>query len=852
MAPDANPEAEAAAAPAPPQVQVQVDVAYEFCAPKYFDFVNDETEEEVRAAERWFEAAASHAPSPFNPRIKESRAELKIDSLCDFANAEPSTKEEAVEKAAEVVTDSSQESDENSQANKDGSLGFVHEANPSGNCVIASDQKHQESDACPDPMSESPPEEETKESPKSFEFIPSKDSGAKCRLPSVPSIFSFINAYGNSDIDVAVALAADGVSSTPKMQRPPPPIKVATAAVPNCGKPIVKTDACTPNVPATNASRNLAAVTGSKVHPSALKQSSMSIKRSLIKCPRDLTGKAAAANDIAQENQAVKRQKLDDGRTRQILNVKTRALPHKGRGGLAGSTEMTLSAMRKHRDDSQLHKEVTPYISAAEMVKKFESGTRELSIPHNRSHPHEDAAAALQRRPKLMLTRPKEPELQTSHRARAVRVKSSAELEEEMLAKIPKFRARPFNKKIAEAPSFPPLPRKAPQLPEFNEFRLETMERATRYADTCSEASSVGTVRSQSSRPLKLTEPKPPQLETALRAKPPRVKSSQEVELEELEKVPKFKARPLNKKILESKGDIGVFTHPKAQATAPKGFHFCTDDRLGPPAVADLFDKLSLYSESSYHEKKDVPRLTIPNPFNLHTDERGHEKERQLAAQLLQKQLEEEKARIPKANPYPYTTDYPVVPPKPEPKPCTRPEGFQLEGLVRHELEQQRIMEEREKMEREEAQRRIVKAQPILNEDPMPLPEKERKPLTEVQQIKLHVDERAVQRSEFDNMVKEKEVTYKRLREENEFAQKIEEEKALKQLRRTLVPQARPVPKFDRPFRPQRSTKQVTRPKSPHLKVDKERQQEDTKPSLDDLTQSISHAIPIHPVSRHR
>uniref|UniRef100_A0A453BFC9 TPX2 C-terminal domain-containing protein n=2 Tax=Aegilops tauschii TaxID=37682 RepID=A0A453BFC9_AEGTS len=214
-----------------------------------------------------------------------------------------------------------------------------------------------------------------------------------------------------------------------------------------------------------------------------------------------------------------------------------------------------------------------------------------------------------------------------------------------------------------------------------------------------------------------------------------------------------------------------------------------------------------------------MPRLTIPNPFNLHTDERGHDKERQLEAQLLQKKLEEEKARKFKANPYPYTTDYPVVPPKPEPKPCTRAEGFQLESLVRHEVEQQRLMEERERMEREEAQRRIVRAQPILKEDPIPLPQKERKPLTEVQQFELHVDERAVQRSEFDNKVKEKEITYKRLREENEFAQKIEEEKALKQLRRTLVPQARPLPKFDRPFRPQRSKKQVTRPKSPQLQV---------------------------------
>ncbi|XP_015694892.2 protein TPX2 isoform X2 [Oryza brachyantha] len=785
MAPDANAEAAGDTRP-------QVDEGYEFCAPKFFDFVSGETEEEVRAAERWFEAATSHAPSPFAPRIKESRAEVKIDSLCDFADAEPDHKEVEVEDSAGGATNPSQPSD---QEDNDGSFRLVHEANASENSVTDGDHKQQESDSCPDAMSESPPaEEEKKESPKSFEFLPSKQLGAK----------------------------SDGGSSTPKIQRPPA-VKSVTA-VPTCAKPIMKTDACTPKVQATNSSRGLAPLTGSKAHPSALKQSSsMGVKRSVVRCPRELlAGKAAtAANDIAQENQAVKRQKLDDGRTRQILNVKARTLPHKGRGGLAGSTEMSLSAMRKHRDDSYSLKEVAPYVSAAEMVKKFESGTRDLSIPHNRSVSHDDAATALHRRPKLMLTRPKEPEFQTSHRVRAVRVKSSAELEEEMLAKIPKFRARPFNKKIAEAPSFPPLPRKAPQLPEFNEFRLKTMERATRHADTCSEASSVGTIRSQSSRPLTLTEPKPPQLETALRARPPRVKSSRELELEELEKAPKFKAKPLDKKILESKGDIGVFAHPKAQATAPKEFHFSTDSRLGPPAVADLFDKLSLCSESSScHFKKDVPRLTIPNPFNLYTDERGHEKERQLAAQLLQKQLQEEKARIPKANPYPYTTDYPVVPPKPEPKPCTRPEGFQLESLVRHEMEQQRIMEERERMEREEAQRRLVKAQPILKEDPIPLPEKERKPLTVVQPIKLHVDERAVQRSEFDNMVKEKEITYKRLREENEFAQKIEEEKALKQLRRTLVPQARPLPKFDRPFRPQRSTKQVTRPKSPQLQVD--------------------------------
>lgn len=56
------------------------------------------------------------------------------------------------------------------------------------------------------------------------------------------------------------------------------------------------------------------------------------------------------------------------------------------------------------------------------------------------------------------------------------------------------------------------------------------------------------------------------------------------------------------------------------------------------------------------------------------------------------------------------------IPPKPEPKHCTKPEPFQLESLVRHEEEMQRELEERLRMEREEAQLREFKAQPVLKE----------------------------------------------------------------------------------------------------------------------------------------
>ncbi|CAL9242045.1 unnamed protein product [Arabidopsis halleri] len=58
---------------------------------------------------------------------------------------------------------------------------------------------------------------------------------------------------------------------------------------------------------------------------------------------------------------------------------------------------------------------------------------------------------------------------------------------------------------------------------------------------------------------------------------------------------------------------------------------------------------------------------------------------------------------------------------------------------------------------------------------------------------------------------------YKKYRKETEAAN--EEERALKQLRRTMVPHARPVPNFNNPFLPQKSIKETTKPKSPKLRV---------------------------------
>ncbi|KAM3288486.1 hypothetical protein P3S67_021916 [Capsicum chacoense] len=216
---------------------------------------------------------------------------------------------------------------------------------------------------------------------------------------------------------------------------------------------------------------------------------------------------------------------------------------------------------------------------------------------------------------------------------------------------------------------------------------------------------SNSTALQRKNKPI-LTRPKQPEFATAKRVR------SAEVEKEELEKVPKFKARPLNKKIFESKGVLGMFLNTKRQVTVPQEFHFATDKRILPPA--NVADEL------------------------------------------------------------------------------------------------------------------LFKAQPVLTEDPIPVPEKVRKPLTEVQDFKLRVDNRSLDRAEFDKKIKQKEMMHKRYIEETESARMIEEEKALKQLPRTLVPHARPVPKFDHPFLPQKSSKQVTKPRSPKLQIVKRKERKAT------------------------
>ncbi|XP_073121451.1 protein TPX2 [Henckelia pumila] len=731
-----------------------IDNVYEFSAPQFYDFLCEETAEDIRKAELWFENARSYAPSPFNPRIKAIRS-VHAQILCKFDEDEQLNE----------VTETS-EAASNSEPQVD---------------IVSTEAKE--------------------------EVAPAEIKTQNSEVEKISDNIGTCSQENGSHVEGKEASSAVPVDVQGPQITPAPSKKIVNKNL--------------------QSAKKIASILK---NPSAMKSKNQ-LQNSQIKSIKRANGKREnnAKNNVgtpnlAHEYPAIKKQKLEGGQSRQILTINKPAnLPHKTRFGTVGSGSNLhpSNAAKTCKEDRRMYvrERAVPFVSMAEMMNKFQSSTRDITLPRSSSVSQSNATGTVQQRKlKLTLTRPKTPEFETSQRVRSTKIKSSAELEEEMMAKIPKFKALPLNKKILEAPTITAMPKSEPQPPHFKEFHLETMSRANQKAETSTVASIESTQEQNNEWKPQLTAPKSPLLQTYLRARPPRVKSSTELEEEELKKVPQFKARPLNRKILESKGEIGLLSNMKKPVTIPQEFHFAIDKRIPPPtAVVDLFDKLSLVSEPPHQDN--LPRNTTPDPFYLHTEERGVEKVKRKNEEFMQKQLEEERARIPKALPYPYTTDYPEIPPKPEPKPCTKPEPFRLESLLKHEEEMQREMEERRRMEMDEAQMRIFKAQPILKEDPIPVPEIQRKPLTEVQVFNLQINHRAAERAEFDKKIKEKEATYKRYREEAESARMMEEEKALKQLRRTLVPHARPVPNFDNPFLPQKSSRVVTKAKSPRLHI---------------------------------
>ncbi|WVZ55956.1 hypothetical protein U9M48_006553 [Paspalum notatum var. saurae] len=157
---------------------------------------------------------------------------------------------------------------------------------------------------------------------------------------------------------------------------------------------------------------------------------------------------------------------------------------------------------------------------------------------------------------------------------------------------------------------------------------------------------------------------------------------------------------------------------------------------------------------SSWNKKL---RVTSQHPFKLRTEQRGRLKEQQFVQKVKTMLLEEEKKRIHIAQGLPWTTDEPECLMKPAVKERTEPVD-----------------------------------------------------------LVLHSDVRALERAEFDQYLLEKNRFAEQQKLDWERQQELEEQEMIRQLRRTeLIPKAQPMPYFDRPFIPKRSSKPATIPVEP-------------------------------------
>ncbi|XP_019086866.1 PREDICTED: protein TPX2-like isoform X2 [Camelina sativa] len=224
------------------------------------------------------------------------------------------------------------------------------------------------------------------------------------------------------------------------------------------------------------------------------------------------------------------------------------------------------------------------------LLRKVADTKQEVSFVHK--IPKKDTTLdknAQQARAKVTI--PHEPDFATSQRAHRIRHKTDAKLEQDSTT-VYRFKARPFNRKIFDAPSLPIRKKSTPKLPEFQEFHLKTSERAMQHSSAVTTRSHQGNDAYKGLDKSSISDV----LDGANREnRRPTAMDIPKHDVSEGNHV--FKARPLNKKILSSRGDMGIFKNSKRETTVPLEFSFHSGKRVQPDLPTDLFSKLSIKSE---------------------------------------------------------------------------------------------------------------------------------------------------------------------------------------------------------------------------------------------------------------
>lgn len=527
--------------------QNYIDEKYEFLAPRFFDFLAGETPEETAEAERWFQISASYLPSPHVktrslleakkfPGLEDSYDEVRkliarvspkhgktnisgpsdtisrVDTSGD-AQISPELREETVGTAIACPLDSSTISNVLEGTGNDvpkATKSYLESEEIIGTALVG--------DSDPPKISDNDLLSVVSE-PKisNLTAISHVSSGKKEDILS--SAVVSCSSPGKTEVSASLSRAEQEVDNLVKTEDKPllptsssvasnlveaqisngqigQEITVNTSTSSKAKQKDIIEDACPPKCDKARedsakccSSFHMQVTPGNlfakQDHSDVVKHEShgrrqahtKKLKRPLLRSQRTKSELPVSSKIQAENHYANKRQKLEGGQPRQVCNSKNFP-PVKAVPTLTVPQEFhfhTEERFQTHRGAScqafaQGGSAVSPYVSLAEKVLKFQFNDTDRFRSWTEQHP-------------LKLTRPKEPDLVTSQRARPTRIKSSAEIEEEMIANMPKFKARPLNKKILEGPTLAALPRSTPQLPEFQEFNLKTSERAHLHAN---------------------------------------------------------------------------------------------------------------------------------------------------------------------------------------------------------------------------------------------------------------------------------------------------------------------------------------------------------------------------------
>uniref|UniRef100_A0A673ZXU6 TPX2 microtubule nucleation factor n=2 Tax=Salmo trutta TaxID=8032 RepID=A0A673ZXU6_SALTR len=376
------------------------------------------------------------------------------------------------------------------------------------------------------------------------------------------------------------------------------------------------------------------------------------------------------------------------------------------------------------------------------------------------------------------------------------------------------------------------------------------------------------------SEQLKITHPHTPQLMTRQRCRPTTVKSSAELEAEELEKLQqfKFKALELNRRILE--GAQNPKKPTVKESTRPEGFHLHMDKRLtdrnaskkpeepeeqhtfhSRPLPVRILEEVvgvpekkvlcpTVPESPAWALKKKVridrkvEEVKPPAPLKAHAaphfglpfqpklqDKTQMDvcpfsfEERECERRLLkEKRLEELRhEEVPKFKAQLLLDFHERVLPEKKVAEPTKPEPFKLlideRGAVKHDRWEQMVKEE----QKHQAEAATFKARPnmVTHKEPF-IPKKENRAVLVPERFQLSTERRAKERLEFDQALSEKEALRARIEGEQRREQEEREKEDMARLRLEQVHKAQPVRRYKQ-LELKKSDVTLTVPQSPNF-----------------------------------